>query len=65
MYLKIYYVIIFRVWPKKARAYISSNFSTIGSEYSGIFYMNPTLKNDKNPNLMIKKLELIVALPFF
>ena len=53
---------------KKARAYISSNFSTTGSKYSSIFFMGLTPKNDKNLDLMFKnsslyKVELTIALP--
>ena len=44
------------------------NFIICCSEYSSIFFVDPTPKNDKNPNLMVKnlnlyKLEFIVALP--
>ena len=53
---------------KKARVYISSSFSTIGSKYSEIFFVSLTPKNDKNLDLMFKnssldKLKFTVPLP--
>ena len=47
-----------RVWLKKARAYISSSLSAIGLEYSDILFVDPTPKNDKNPDLTIKNSSL-------
>ena len=51
---------------KKTRAYISSSFSVIASKYFGIFFMDLTLKNDKNPdpikNSSLYKFELTITL---
>ena len=58
----------FRVWLKKAPAYISSSFLAIGSEYFSIFFVDLTPKSDKNPDLTVKnsslyKLELTITFP--
>ena len=50
------------------RVYISSSFLVIGSEYFDIFFMDLTLKSDKNLDLTVKnsslyKLKLTITLP--